>query len=42
MQRLVRANPHQSALQTPNICSDALREESQNILSYRDMKFIGL
>jgi hypothetical protein len=42
MQRLVRANPHQSALQTPNICSDALREESQNILSNRDMKFIGL
>src|SRR5256886_2402766 len=41
-QRLVRGNPHQGTLQTPNIGSDALREKSQNILSKLDMKFLDL
>ena len=41
-QRLVRGNPHQGTLQTPNIGSDALREKIQNILSKLDMKCLGL
>jgi hypothetical protein len=42
IQRLVRGNPHQGALQTPNIGSDTLREKSQNMLSKLDMKCLGL
>jgi hypothetical protein len=41
IQRLVRANPHQGALKTPNIGSDTLREKSQKILSKLDMKRFG-
>ena len=39
---LVRGNPHQGTLQTPNIGSDPLREKIQNILSKLDMKCLGL
>src|SRR5258705_4951493 len=41
-QRLVRDNPHQGSLQTPNIGSDTLREKIQNILSEVDMKCLSL
>jgi hypothetical protein len=42
IQRLVRGNPHQGTLQTPNIGSNPLREKIQNILSKLDMKCLGL
>ena len=41
-QRLVRDNPHQGSLHTPNIGLDALREKIQNILSKLDMKCLRL
>ena len=42
IQRLIRSDPHQGALQPPNIGSDALREKSQDILSNLDTKRFGL
>jgi hypothetical protein len=41
IQRLVRGNPRQGALQTPHIGSDTLREKSQDILGKLDMKCLG-
>src|ERR1700730_18029070 len=41
IQGLVRGNPHQGALQTPNIGSDMLCEKSQNVLAKLRMKCLG-
>jgi hypothetical protein len=40
-ERLVRANPHQGTLQTPNIGSDMLRQKSQNVLAKHHLKCLG-